>query len=107
MRQYLVESGKAEPDAAALIVRLLHFYPEKALGERKTYADLINQLNHGNPIVRDLSFWHLDWLGKKGLLPPEAEKIAYSPADDSPHRLAAVNQWKKLLNDGEIPARRP
>ncbi len=107
LEQYLIGPRQIERDAAALIVRLLHFYPEKALGERKTYADLINQLDHGNPIVRDLSFWHLEWLGQKGFLPPAAAKIEYSPADVGPDRLSAVKQWKKLLEDGQIPVRRP
>ncbi len=95
-------NGKAE---AELIVRLLHFYPAEALCERKTYVELVDQLDHDNLLVRDLSFWQLDQIGVGGHLPEEARKIEYNPTRESAERQTAVTQWKKLLEDGRLPRR--
>ncbi len=73
------------------------------LGEEKTYRDLVDQLDHGNPLVRDLSFWQLDQLGVGGHLPEEARKIDYDPTWGLEKRQEAVEKWKKLIADGKVP----
>jgi hypothetical protein len=91
-------------DKAELIVRLLHFYPPEALDKRQTYEDLVRQLDDEDLLVRDLSFWQLDQIGVGGRLPEEAKKIEYDPAWDADRRRPAVEQWKKLLAQGKLPA---
>lgn len=104
LARILERRGDSSKDKAALIVRLLYFYPAEALDKRETYQELVAQLDDDNLLVRDLSFWQLDQLGVGGRLPEEAKKIAYDPAWDRDKRRPAVEQWKKLLAEGKVPS---
>ncbi|HEY7155564.1 MAG TPA: FHA domain-containing protein [Gemmataceae bacterium] len=100
----ILERRGDSKDKAERIVRLLHFYPPEALGQKKTYEDLIDCLDDDNLLVRDLAFWQLDQLGVGGRLPEEARKIAYDPTWEEEKRRPAVEQWKKLLGEGKVPS---
>lgn len=99
-----LERGGDPKDRAERIVRLLHFYPPQALNQRKTYEELVAYLDDEDLLVRNLAFWHLDRIGVAGLLPEEAKKIPYDPAWDPERRHAGVEQWKRLIADGKVPA---
>jgi pSer/pThr/pTyr-binding forkhead associated (FHA) protein len=88
-----------------LIVRLLHFYDEQDLVKRTTYELLVSQLDDEDPLVRELSIWQLDQIGRSGRLPEEAKSIAYDPTWDAGPRRAAVEKWKRLLAEGKVPRR--
>ena len=45
--------------------------------------ELVDQLDHDNLLVRDLSFWQLDQIGVGGHLPEEARKIRHNPTRES------------------------
>jgi pSer/pThr/pTyr-binding forkhead associated (FHA) protein len=88
-----------------LIVRLLHFYDEQDLVKRTTYEQLVNQLDDEDPLVRELSIWQLDQIGRSGRLPEEAKSIAYDSTWEASQRRAAVEKWKRLLAEGKVPRR--
>jgi hypothetical protein len=100
----ILERRGDSKDKAERIVRLLHFYPPEALGQKKTYEDLIGCLDDDNLLVRDLAFWHLDQLGVGGRLPEEARKIAYDPTWETEKRRPAIEKWKTLLAEGKVPS---
>jgi hypothetical protein len=89
-----------------LIVRLLHFYDEQDLVKRTTYEQLVTQLDDDDQLVRDLSIWQLDQIGRSGRLPEEARSIAYDPTWEAGQRRTAVEKWKRLLAEGKVPSRR-
>jgi hypothetical protein len=92
-------------DKADLIVRLLHFFPNDAL-RMQTYEQLAGWLDHDELGVRERALWHLAELTRAGLIPAkEAEAIHYDPLADEDKRRAAVEQWKKLIRSGKVPAR--
>lgn len=91
-------------DKAERIVRLLHFYPSEALDQKKTYEDLIDCLDNGTLLVRDLAFWQRNQLGVGGRLPEEARKIEYDPTWEPEKLKLAVEQWKKLSAEGKVPS---
>lgn len=100
---HILERRGDSKDKAERIVRLLHFFPSEALDQKQTYGDLIGFLDDDNLLVRDLAFWHLDQLGVGGRLPEEARKIAYDPTWEPEKRRPAIEQWKKLLDQGKVP----
>lgn len=102
LAQILQRRGDSK-DQAERMVRLMHFFSAEALDQKKTYEELIGRLDDNNLLVRDLAFWHLDQLGAGGRLPEEAKKIAYDPTWESDQRRPAVDQWKKLMSDGQLP----
>ena len=90
-------------DKAQRMVRLFGAYPNEALGRPQTYQELVGFLDDDEPLVRNLAFWHLDRLGKAGMLPEETKAIHYDPTWDRDRRRPAVEQWKKLITEGKIP----
>src|SRR5262249_37231965 len=101
----ILEKRGVARDKAELVVRLLHFYAPDALDRQQTYAELVNQLDDEEFLVRHLSFWQLDQLGAGGRLPDAATKIIYDPTWNSQERRQAVEQWKKLVSSGKLPSR--
>jgi hypothetical protein len=93
----------ATREKAEKVIRLLHFYAPEDLEKRKTYEDLIGNLDDDNLLVRDLSLWHLDQLGAGGRLPEEARGMRYEPTWGPEQRRPAVEQWRRLLAQGKIP----
>ena len=59
----------------------------------------------GGKLFRGLLYWQLDQSGVGGRLPVVAKEIAYEPTWERTERRAAIEQWKKLLGDGNIPMR--
>jgi hypothetical protein len=101
----ILERRGTSRDEAGLIVGLLHVYSKKATNDRKTYEELVQQLDNGNSLVRDLAFWQLDQLGLGGHLPEEAKRIRYDPTWDAVQRRPAIEEWNKLVAEGKLPAR--
>src|SRR5205823_4528904 len=52
------EKGYAKPKVEAML-GLLHDFSAGELDDAKTYAKLIEYLNHDNLPIRDLASWHL------------------------------------------------
>lgn len=84
--------SKAE---AETIMQLLHspFDPRQA----ETYDTLITYLRHRKQAVRELAAWHLYRLA------PVGRDIAFDAAAPAAARDKAVQAWKKLIPDGELP----
>jgi hypothetical protein len=99
----LYEKKGYAKEKAEIIMRLLHSFSDAELAKPETYQLLIGYLDHENLVIRDLAIWHLALL-----LPQGTQKIAYDPAGDPEKRKKAVEEWKKLLPAGTLPAgRRP
>jgi hypothetical protein len=85
---------------AETIMRLLHSFSDQELADTKTYALLIRCLDHERLAIRDLAFQQLALLVPEGAL-----KIQYDPNADPDKRKPAVDQWKKLIPEGTVPAK--
>jgi hypothetical protein len=94
-------------NTAELIVRLLQLYPPEELDKAQTYETLVRQLDDANPLVRTLSFWQLEHLGRRGHLPKEAGDVAYDPSWGEEKRSSAIKKWKEFLANGKVPVRSP
>jgi hypothetical protein len=89
-------------EKADIIMQLLHDFSPADAADRKTYATLINYLDHDNLAIRQLALWHLIRLAPEGL------KALYDPAElDAAKRKPAVEQWKKMLAGGKLPPKPP
>jgi hypothetical protein len=93
----LMESKKATPVQAKTIVQLLFGFDEEDRRRPETYDVLIEYLKHTNLIVRELAHWHLVRLAPAGRL------ITYDAAWPDEQRLTAVEAWRKLIPQGQIP----
>ncbi len=86
------------PTKAALILELLHPFPEDDLKKPGTYQRLIGYLKDDNVAVRELASWQL-----QGMAPGLASKITYDPTGAADQRQQVVAQWQKLLPPGSVP----
>jgi hypothetical protein len=84
---------------AEIIMRLLHSFSDEELKDPKTFAFLLGCLDHERLVVRDLAFQHLALL-----VPDGATTIQYDPNAEPDKRKPAVEQWKKLIPEGKVPA---
>jgi hypothetical protein len=86
-------------EKAEIIMHLLHSVSEADAAKPETYQKLVGYLDHENLAIRDLAFWHLTLL-----VPEGAKSINYDPAADSEKRKQGVEQWRKLVPPGKVPA---
>ncbi len=86
--------GYSEPQAET-VLDLLHspFDPDRPA----TYEALIRLLQHPKLAVRELAYWHLVRLA------PAGKEIAYDPAATEAERGKAVQAWKALVPEGQLP----
>ena len=62
-----------------------------------TYDLLIQGLNHSKAPMRELAHWHLVRLA------PDGKAIPYDAAAAEPQRLQAIEAWRRLIPEGELP----
>jgi pSer/pThr/pTyr-binding forkhead associated (FHA) protein len=105
LTELLVRRGNSKPKAER-IVQLLHFLPKDALDRKETYQRLIDYLDDDKLVVRDLAFWHLSQLGTAGRIPEQARGIDYDPTWERERRQPAVERWKRLVREGQVPSYR-
>jgi hypothetical protein len=95
----LIETAKYQPVHAETVVQLLHSFGEADLASPETYQTLIDYLDHQHLAIRELAYWHLYRLVRAG------REIGYDPLGSKEAREAAIQQWRKLLPPGTVPAR--
>jgi hypothetical protein len=96
----LRESKGYSKEKAETFRRLLHSLSERELADPRTYETLVGYLDHDNLAIRELAIWHLSLLAPDG-----ARSIPYDPVAESDKRQQAVQQWKRLIADGKLPAK--
>jgi hypothetical protein len=94
---WLTKHEKYSPTQAANIVYLLSGIEEEKRRMPSTYDLLIQALNHGKMPLRVLAHWHLV------RLVPEGKTIAYDPAGSEAQRKQAIDAWRRLIPEGEMP----
>jgi hypothetical protein len=97
--QGLVEGGRFSPVEAESVLQLLHSYGDADLAHPETYQTLLAYLGHDQLAIRGLAYWHLS------RLVPAGKKFGYNPFDPKEKRDAAIQEWKKLIPTGKVPAR--
>lgn len=95
----LVKEAHFSPAHADIFVELLHSFGEDDLARPETYETLIDYLDHERPGIRYLAHWHLVRLVPKG------RKIDFKPFDPPEKLRQAIEEWKKLVPAGQVPAR--
>jgi hypothetical protein len=98
-RLFLALEKKYSSATGEVILHLLNGFSEAQLQTPEVYASLIGYLKHSDLPVRELAHHQLL------LLVPEGKAIAYDPAGARGQRNLAVEEWKKLIPSGSIPAK--
>jgi hypothetical protein len=98
-RLFLALEKKYSTATAEIILHLLNGFSQAQLQTPEVYASLIGYLKHPDLLVRELAHHQLL------LLVPQAKAIAYDPAGARSQRNLAVEEWKKLIPTGSIPAK--
>lgn len=96
--ELLTKKSGYTPVQAKNLLYLLNGIEEGKLRQPSTYDALIRGLNHSKLPVRELARWHLV------RLVPDGKAIAYDAAATEPERLRAIEAWRKLVPEGELPA---
>ena len=97
--QFLTETRKYDPAAAATVIDLLAGFTPAELARPETYDVLVEYLQHDKPGVRNLAHWHLS------RLVPAGKGIAHKPNAGKDELTAAYTQWRKLIPTGTVPPR--
>jgi hypothetical protein len=92
---------KYTAEEADTVMLLLHDITPEQENSPEMYDLLIRSLKHTKLPIRELAISRL-WV-----LVPAGRSIPFNPAGDSDQRLAAYEQWKKLIPDGKLPPRAP
>jgi hypothetical protein len=82
---------------AEIIMQLLHYLSDEQRQDPETYQTLIDYLTLNQLAIRELAYWHLMRLAKKGV------EFNYNPAASSEDRKAAVDKWRKFIPEGKLP----
>ena len=65
-----------------------------------TYELLIAGLNHSKMPMRELAHWHLVRLA------PDGKSIPYDAAAPEAQRMQAIEAWRRLIPEGEVPTKK-
>jgi len=95
-----LEKKYSSSTAAEIILHLLNGFSQTQLQTPEVYANLIGYLKHPELPVRELAHYQLL------LHVPEGKAIAYDPAGARGQRNLAVEEWRKLIPSGSIPAKK-
>jgi hypothetical protein len=98
-RLFAVLEKKYSSTTAEIILHLLSSFSKAQLDTAEVYASLIGHLKHPDLPVRELAYNQLI------TLVPEGKAIAYDPAGEKGQRNLAIEEWKKLIPPGSIPAK--
>ncbi|HEV2947183.1 MAG TPA: hypothetical protein VGX70_07390 [Gemmataceae bacterium] len=98
-RLFLALEKKYSSATGEVILHLWNGFSEAQLQTPEVYASLIGYLKHPDLPVRELAHHQLI------LVVPEGKAITYDPAGARGQRDLAVEEWKKLIPSGSIPAK--
>jgi hypothetical protein len=98
--KYLTTDQGFTPVQAKSFVHLCHGIQEERRKQPTTYELLIAALNHSKMPMRELAHWHLIRLA------PDGQSIPYDAAAPEAERLQAVEAWRRLIPEGELPPAR-
>jgi hypothetical protein len=98
----LLTKKNYKPAEAEAIVILLHNFTAADRVRPETFQLLISYLQHNKMAIRELAYFHLVRMaqGAKGLPP-------YDPTWSAEMRERSANEWKTLVNKGELPPMPP
>jgi hypothetical protein len=97
LKDHLVKSKNLSPIEARTIAQLLKGFDERDRHEPVVFQLLIGGLENPSLPIRELSYWNLERLA------PAGQKISYDAAADEPARRRAVEQWRQLIPEGQLP----
>jgi hypothetical protein len=97
LREHLTKTKKYSPAQARTITQLLKGFDERDRKEPQIYQLLIEALDFAVLPIRELAYWNLERLA------PAGQKIAYDAAADEATRRRAVEEWRRLIPDGQLP----
>jgi hypothetical protein len=95
---HLTKKENYTPTQAKNLLYLFNGIEEERLKQPATYDTLIGGLNHSKMPMRELARWHLV------RLVPDGKSIAYDAAAAEPQRMQAIEAWRRLVPEGELPA---
>jgi hypothetical protein len=93
----LVEKKQFNSVTAETVLQLLHSFSDDDLARPEVYETLIAYLNHENPVVRNLAYWHL------ARLVPAGKKFGYNAIASKEDRDKTICEWKNLIPKGKLP----
>jgi hypothetical protein len=85
------------PIQAKSLIHLLNGIEAAKRTEPSTYEILIHGLNHSKVPMRELARWHLV------RLVPDGKVIVYDAGADEAQRQRAIQEWRRLIPEGELP----
>jgi len=94
---HLTKTEKYTPTQAKNMLHLFNGIEADKRGQPETYAMLIQVLNHSKMPARELARWHLVRLA------PAGSSIAYDAAGGEAQRLEAIEAWRRLIPEGQLP----
>ena len=94
---HLTKVEKYSSAQARTLLHLLNGIEAEKRHEPETYDLLIQELKHSKLPIRELAHWHLVRLA------PEGKSIAFDAAGDESQRLMAVEAWRRLIPEGQLP----
>jgi hypothetical protein len=97
LREHLTKVKKYNPVQARTITQLLKGFDEQDRKEPVIYQLLISALDNPALPIRELAYWNLERLA------PAGQKIAYDAAATETARQKAVEQWRQLIPEGQLP----
>jgi hypothetical protein len=92
--QGLQDHAKITPVEASTVLHFLHTPGPEHLTRPELYQALVAYLDHQQPLVRALAYWHLE------RLVPAGRDFGYDPLAGKEARASAIARWHKLVAKG-------
>jgi uncharacterized protein (TIGR03000 family) len=96
----LIEHAQMTPAQAATVLNFLHTPGTAERTQRGFLQTLAAYLDHKDPLIRGLAYWHLT------RLVPAGRDFGYDPLSSKEARAAALDKWKKLVSKPSTPSKK-
>jgi uncharacterized protein (TIGR03000 family) len=96
----LVAQSRLTPEQSATLLTFLHSPGLDQLARPEYIQALAAYLDHNEPLIRGLAFWHLS------RLLPAGREFGYNPLSPKETRAAAVQKWKQLVGKTSGPSKK-